>query len=92
VEQHSATLEAKHHLLLALTMAVKNVIVCVTQMDHPRVYYAQSAYDTAKEILAKDLARVGYKGQYHFIPISSITGSVPALCTGQRHGAPYLST
>lgn len=67
--------ETKNHPLLAYTMGVKKVIVCVTHMDHPNVYFAQSSYDAAKELVTLPLKRVGFNvAQTHFIPISAITG------------------
>lgn len=72
--------ETKNHPLLAYTMGVKKVIVCVTHMDHPNVYFAQSSYDAAKELVTLPLKRVGFNvAQTHFIPISAITGLTPAL-------------
>jgi elongation factor 1-alpha len=78
--------ETKNHPLLAYTMGVKKVIVCVTHMDHPDVYFAQSSYDAAKELVALPLKRVGFNvAQTHFIPISAITGLTPAPARTHLH-------
>jgi elongation factor 1-alpha len=78
--------ETKNHPLLAFTMGVKKAIVCVTHMDHPDVYFAQSSYDAAKELVALPLKRVGFNvAQTHFIPISAITGLSPAPALAHRN-------
>ena len=63
--------QTREHALLAKTMGVSQMIVCMNKMDDTSVKYAQSRYDEIKSELSLYLAKVGYNpAKMEFIPIS----------------------
>jgi elongation factor 1-alpha len=67
--------QTREHALLAFTMGVKQMIVCVNKMDAPSVEWNQARYDEIKNEVSDYLSHVGYKIEsIPFIPISGWTG------------------
>jgi len=67
--------QTREHALLAFTLGVKQMIVCVNKMDDKSVNFAQARYDEIKDEVAKFLEKVGYKpADIPFIPISGWNG------------------
>jgi len=67
--------QTREHALLAFTLGVKQIIVCINKMDDKSVNWSQSRYNEIKEELKKFLGKVGYKADaIPFIPISGWTG------------------
>jgi len=52
--------QTREHALLAFTLGVKQMIVCVNKMDDKTVNYAEPRYNEIKEELGKFLAKCGY--------------------------------
>jgi len=71
----SETGQTREHALLAFTLGVKQMIVCVNKMDNDTVNYSQERYNEIKEEVSGYLKRIGYNPeQIPFIPISGWLG------------------
>jgi len=67
--------QTREHALLAHTLGVKQMIVCINKMDDKSVNYAESRYNEIKEEVGKFLTKTGYKAKkIPFIPISGFNG------------------
>jgi len=67
--------QTREHALLAKTMGVQQMIVCVNKMDDKSVKYSKSRYDEIKSELGLYLKKVGYNPEkMEFIPISGWSG------------------
>jgi elongation factor 1-alpha len=67
--------QTREHALLAFTLGVKQMIVCINKIDEKTVNYAQSRYDEIKKEVSEFLKKVGYKPDtIPFIPISGWNG------------------
>ena len=72
---YSTTGQTREHALLAFTLGVKQMIVCINKMDDKATNYSESRYNEIKEEMTKFLAKVGYKSaMMDFIPISGWNG------------------
>jgi len=72
--------QTREHALLAFTLGVKQMIVCINKMDDKSVNWAESRYTEIKEEVTKYLVKIGYKVADNdkqlipFIPISGWNG------------------
>lgn len=67
--------QTREHALLAYTLGVKQMIVCINKMDDSSVNYGQGRYDEIKTEVSSYLKRVGYKpAKIPFVPISGWAG------------------
>merc|ERR1712100_351078 len=67
--------QTREHALLAQTMGVREMIVCMNKMDDQSVDYKQDRYDEIKAELTTYLKKVGYNpAKIQFIPISGWHG------------------
>merc|ERR1712099_212329 len=67
--------QTREHALLAYTLGVKQMIVCVNKMDSPSVNYSKSRYMEIKKEVSTYLKKVGYlPKRVPFIPISGWVG------------------
>lgn len=67
--------QTREHALLAFTLGVKQMIVCINKMDDSSVMYGESRYTEIKEEVAIYLKKVGYKPvKIPFVPISGWAG------------------
>jgi elongation factor 1-alpha len=67
--------QTREHAILAITLGVKQMIVCINKMDDKSVNYSQSRYDEIKDELTKFLKKTGYKVEaIPFVPISGWNG------------------
>jgi len=67
--------QTREHALLAQTMGVKQMVVCMNKMDDSSVNYAQSRFDEIKNELTIFLKKVGYNpANIPFVPISGWVG------------------
>jgi len=73
--------QTKEHALLAFTLGVKQMIVCINKMDDKSTNYSQARYTEIKDEVSKYLAKIGYKVEdnekkplINFIPISGWNG------------------
>jgi elongation factor 1-alpha len=67
--------QTREHALLAQTLGVKQMIVCLNKFDDKSVNYSQARYDEIQKEVAAYLKRVGYNpDQIPFVPISGWTG------------------
>ena len=65
----------REHPMLAFTLGVKQMIVCVNKMDDKSVMYKEARFEEIKDELTKYLTKIGYKpDQIQFIPISGWQG------------------
>lgn len=72
---YAKTGQLREHALLAFTLGVKQIIVCINKMDDKTVSYGQPRYTEIKDEVSKFLSKVGYKGdQVPFIPVSGFNG------------------
>jgi len=72
---YAKTGQTREHALLAYTLGVKQMIVCINKMDDKSVNYSKARYDEIKEEFGKFLGKVGYKPKkIPFIPISGWNG------------------
>jgi len=71
----SETGQTREHALLAYTLGVKQMLVCVNKMDSDSVNYSQDRYNEIKDEVSGYLKRIGYNPeQIPFIPISGWLG------------------
>jgi len=69
--------QTREHALLALTLGVKQMIVCVNKMDDKMVKYGQGRYKEINEEMLRILKNIGWEcddGQIPFVPISGWAG------------------
>jgi elongation factor 1-alpha len=67
--------QTREHALLAQTMGVRQMIVCINKMDDKSVNYSQKRYQEIKDELINYLKKVGYNpAKIEFIPISGWVG------------------
>merc|ERR1711998_415202 len=67
--------QTREHALLAFTLGVKQMIVCMNKMDDTTVMYGEARYKEIKQEVAGYLKKVGYKPmKIPFIPISGWAG------------------
>jgi len=67
--------QTREHALLAFTLGVKQMIVCLNKMDEKSTNYSEARYNEIKDELTKFLGKCGYKTEgIPFIPISGWTG------------------
>jgi elongation factor 1-alpha len=67
--------QTREHALLAFTMGVKQMVVCMNKMDEKTVNYSQERYNEIKKELSDYLKKIGYNPEkINFIPISGWTG------------------
>ena len=67
--------QTREHALLAFTLGVKQMIVCVNKMDDSSVSYKEARYNEIKEEVSAYLKKVGYKpAKIPFVPISGWNG------------------
>jgi len=72
---YAKTGQTREHALLAFTLGVKQMIVCINKMDDKSVNYSQDRYTEIKDELFKFLGKCGYNvKKIPFIPISGWTG------------------
>jgi len=65
----------REHALLAYTLGVKQMIVCINKMDDKSVNWDEKRYNEIKDELTKFLATCGYKvDKINFVPISGWCG------------------
>jgi elongation factor 1-alpha len=67
--------QTREHALLAYTLGVKQMIVCVNKMDDKSVKYSQSRFNEIKAEISGFLKKTGYRPKkIPFIPISGWVG------------------
>jgi elongation factor 1-alpha len=67
--------QTREHALLAFTLGVKQMIVCVNKMDDGSVMYGEQRYNEIKTEVTAYLKKVGYKpAKIPFVPISGWAG------------------
>jgi len=67
--------QTREHALLAFTLGVKQMIVCMNKMDDVSVKYGESRYEEIKNEVGAYLKKVGYKpAKIPFVPISGWAG------------------
>ena len=67
--------QTREHALLAFTLGVKQMIVCMNKMDEKSVNFSQDRYNEIKKEVELFLKKVGYKPEeIPFIPISGWNG------------------
>jgi len=72
---YAKTGQTREHALLAFTLGVKQMVVCINKMDDKSVNYSEARYNEIKEEVSKFLKKVGYKAEtIPFIPISGWNG------------------
>ena len=67
--------QTREHALLAYTLGVKQMIVCVNKMDLTEPPYCQKRYDEVVRGVTTFLKKIGYEAStVPFVPISGWTG------------------
>jgi elongation factor 1-alpha len=67
--------QTREHALLAFTLGVKQMIVCINKMDDKSVNYSQKRYEEIMTEVSAYLKKVGYNPErVPFIPLSGWTG------------------
>jgi elongation factor 1-alpha len=67
--------QTREHALLAYTLGVKQMIVCINKFDDRSVDYKKPRYDEIKSEVQKYLKKIGYNtSKIPFIPISGWVG------------------
>jgi len=67
--------QTREHALLAYTLGVKEMIVCINKMDDKTVNYEEARYTEIKDELTKFLTKCGYKTKdMDFVPLSGWVG------------------
>jgi len=57
---YAKTGQTREHALLAFTLGVKQIIVCINKMDDKSVAYSQKRYEEIKQEVGNFLMKVGY--------------------------------
>jgi len=75
--------QTKEHVLLAFTLGVRQLIVCINKMDANTVNWSETRYNEIKKEVGDYLKKVGYNpDKIPFIPISGWTGdNLTEKCT-----------
>jgi elongation factor 1-alpha len=68
--------QTREHALLAFTLGVKQMIVCINKMDDKGVNYSEARYKEIKEEVTKFLTKCGYNTKNDAIPFVPISGWV----------------
>jgi elongation factor 1-alpha len=72
---YAKTGQTREHALLAYTLGVKQMIVCINKMDDKSVNYSADRYNEIRDELTKFLGKCGYPvKKMEFIPISGWVG------------------
>jgi len=72
---YAKTGQTREHALLAYTLGVKQMVVCINKMDDKTVNYGESRYNEIRDELKKFLTKCGYKtAKMPFVPISGWVG------------------
>jgi len=66
--------QTREHALLAFTLGVKQIIVCINKMDDKSVNWSEARYKEIKEELLKFLAKCGYNTKDDKIPFIPLSG------------------
>jgi elongation factor 1-alpha len=67
--------QTREHALLAFTLGVKQIIVCMNKMDDTQPKYNKARFEEIKENMVEYLAKVGFKPKkIKYIPISGFEG------------------
>jgi len=67
--------QTREHALLAYTLGVKQMIVCINKMDDKTVEYKEERFIEIKDELTKFLTKCGYNAkEIDFVPISGWVG------------------
>ena len=67
--------QTREHALLAFTLGVRQMIVCVNKMDEKTVSWSQSRFDEIQKEVSEYLKKVGYNPvKIPFVPISGWHG------------------
>ena len=67
--------QTREHALLAFTMGVKQMVVCINKMDDKSVNWGQARYEEIKKEVSDYLKKIGYNpDKIPFIPLSGWTG------------------
>ena len=67
--------QTREHALLAFTMGVKQMVVCINKMDDKSVNWGEARYSEIKKEVGDFLKKIGYNpDKIPFIPISGWTG------------------
>jgi elongation factor 1-alpha len=67
--------QTREHALLAFTLGVKQMIVCVNKMDEKTVAWSQSRFEEIQKEVSEYLKKVGYNpAKIPFVPISGWHG------------------
>jgi elongation factor 1-alpha len=67
--------QTREHALLAFTLGVKQMIVCINKMDDKSTNWSQDRYNEIKDEVSKFLTKCGYKvDSIPFVPISGWLG------------------
>jgi len=67
--------QTREHALLAYTLGVKQMIVCVNKMDEKTVNFAQERFEEIKKETSDFLKKIGYNPEtIPFVPISGFNG------------------
>jgi len=67
--------QTREHALLAYTLGVKQMIVCINKMDDKSVNYSKDRYNEIKDEVSKFLAKCGFNiKNIPFVPISGWVG------------------
>jgi len=68
--------QTKEHVLLAYTLGVRQMIVCINKMDANTVNWSETRYNEIKKEVGDYLKKVGYNpDKIPFIPISGFHGA-----------------
>jgi len=72
---YAKTGSTREHALLAYTLGVKQMIVCINKMDDKSVNWDEKRYNEIRDELTKFLGTCGYKTEkMNFVPISGWCG------------------
>ena len=85
--------QTKEHVLLAYTLGVRQMIVCINKMDAPTVNWSETRFLEVKKEVGDYLRKVGYNpDKVPFVPISGWTGENLVNRTTSEEGANTLSS
>lgn len=81
--------QTREHALLAYTLGVKQIIVCVNKMDVTEPPYSQARFDEVVRGVSGFLKKIGYDpAGVPFVPISGWTGENMITATQKVSAVP----
>ncbi|OMJ68244.1 hypothetical protein SteCoe_34374 [Stentor coeruleus] len=86
----------KDHAFISFSLGIRQIVVCVSKMDHQTCDWSENRYNTIKNILSEYLQSIGFTSEnIQFVPVSGIYGDNllnPSLRLPWYNGPTFIET